>query len=125
MGFVREKVYRLVWDDGELAGLEVSVLSAGVDLYAQIADCRDDVALADLFAPLVVSWNLEDSDKAPIAVSRAAVGALDGDMLAFIVTAWINAVVGVSPPLPPPSADGPLLAEGSIPMDVLSASPSS
>lgn len=137
MGYVRErKLYSLVWETGEFAGLEVQATSAGVGLYMTIASLASEpignppsvedlnrlAELYEAFAPLLKSWNLEESDGVPVPATLKGLLSQDPPFVMAVVEAWMEAVAGVAAPLGEQSNGGEPFPEGSIPMDVLSPS---
>jgi hypothetical protein len=134
MGFQRQrKLYHLVFDgpeDGDLNGFECKVRGVSMGTYLElvkIQEVRDRgheliVALADN----LVWWNLED-EGVPIEPSREAVLAEDSDFITAVVNRWMQAVGGVTPPLPEGSNGGEQqqMPEAFIPMESLSANHSS
>lgn len=138
MGYVRERrTYRLVFADEEYAGLEVVARSASVAAYRRIAELaskpfsmppttEDLIEIDNLyaaFAEQLVSWNLEELDDGVTVPVPATLDGLQSQELPFamaIILAWMEAVVGVSPPLDSRSSSGEL--EASLPMEVLSPS---
>ncbi len=142
MGFVwRGKSYRLVFEDPDLAGLEVVAKSASVGAYRRIADLatrefsnppsKEDMAeidhLFDEFAKVLVSWNLEDEDtdgkRTPVSATAAGMQSQDLTLIRQIIWAWMEAVAGIAAPLDPPSGGGEPSLEESLPMEVLSPLP--
>jgi len=143
-GYKRErKVYRLTFEDPDLAGFEITVRglsSAGFLRLTKAAAAAQgidpanmkDVAgavvpVGDMFTMLAentLEWNLEDDD-GPVPVTVAAVLDQDFEFVMRIVDAWMTAVGGVAPPLPASSNGGGRFPEASIPMVPLSPSHSS
>lgn len=82
-------------------------------------------ALAVILVERIVNWNIEEDNGTPVPVTEDEVLALDPEAFMKIVEEWLDAVAGVSDPLPSTSSDGPSLEELSMPMETLSASPSS
>lgn len=82
-------------------------------------------ALADILTERIVDWNLEEDDDTPVPVTRDEVLDFDPEAFMRVVEEWLDAVAGVSDPLPSTSSDGPPLEELSIPMESLSESPTS
>lgn len=115
MGYRRQPtVYRLVFKEYE--GLEVTARSVSVEellkitgVASQMTSRPDDKQVGELFgffASRLVSWNLEDEDGKPVP---ATLKGLMGEELGFmlnIIQAWVRAITGVSPPLPPGSSAG-------------------
>lgn len=133
MGF-KVPTKRLVFDDPELAGLEIYTRGVKIGQMRQIASLADfgenmpsDEDLAPVFRALagaIHSWNLDDDDGDPITPSVAAVADLPFEMIMHIMNA-LMATISVAPPLQQPSPDGSASLAASIPMEVLSESLSS
>jgi hypothetical protein len=149
MGFRKqEKVYVLQFD-GELEGLEVRMRGASAGELIKIDGMKYNAeALNDLFlfaGSKLISWNLEEEDGTPITFEPQKVDveedgvsttrletdgeakarvlfAQDLDFILDILTAWKNAIMGVSDPLERNSRDGERFPEESIPMETLSSS---
>lgn len=131
------KTYRLVFDEGEYAGLSVRVRSVPLGQFMALTrlaetagDGKEQEAFAGMgelfegFADALVDWNVED-DGAPVPADLSGVYAQDFDFVMFLVGEWISAMGDVAAPLVPPSVSGGTSLEASIPMDVLSLSPAS
>jgi hypothetical protein len=142
-GFKRKsKIYRLDFTDTALDGLTVRARSAPIGLFMHLGTLADELdgmgdepdmaammrtiqELVDVFAQVLVSWDLLDDDDQPVPADAAGLLTLDVEELMFIITAWQNAVAAVAPPLPDASNAGlPSLAE-SMPMEPLSQSQAS
>lgn len=137
MGYVRErKVYNLVWNEGEFAGLEVKTKAASVAAYRQIAELAtyrfswpptvEDLARVDelhvAFAAVLVSWNLEEEDGTPVSATVDGLRAQDPEMTLAIILAWMMAVAGVDQTGGGSDSDESRLLrqfEESLPMEVL------
>jgi hypothetical protein len=130
VGFVRQKkIFKLVFADPEMEGLEVRIRSMSIEQALDVAELatvaanqRDRIyQLTDALAAGIVSWNLEELDDQevpqPVPATAAGLRSQDLDLLLAIVRAWINAVLAVSPPLAKPSPDGGPSLEASIPME--------
>jgi hypothetical protein len=136
MGFkVQRKTYRLRFEGTELDGLVVTArgLSTGQLLEletARLARAAGGKGSEDgtrrmlaLLAGALVEWNAEDEDGAPIPATIDGILQQDVDFNTAIISAWQDAMYGVSAPLSQTSSDGQQLAlEESIPMDVPSSS---
>ena len=140
MGYVRPTL-KLVFDEehhGDLAGLEVRMRRASIDQVMQVSKLmalrgKDDADLSaadldrigELFALVgdrMIGWNLEDDDGAPIPATVEALRDQDPALVYAVISAWMEAVAGVSAPLAKPSSDGDPSLEESIPMDFQSLS---
>jgi hypothetical protein len=144
-GFKRKpKIYRLDFTDTALDGLTVRAHSAPIGLFMQLGTLADELEgsddntdtgmtamlrtiqeLVDLFAQVLVSWDLVDDDDQPVPATAAGLLTLDVEELMFIITAWQNAVAAVAPPLPDASNAGSPSLAVSMPMEPLSASQAS
>ncbi|GAA1749394.1 hypothetical protein [Nonomuraea bangladeshensis] len=132
MGYKRaRKVYNLQFADPEMDGLEVRARSMPLGDLMTMADTIDNLdkaTLADVdgmlatFAEVLVSWNLEDDDDRPIPATVEGLKGQDQEFVFAIVGAYVNAVSGVSDPLPQPSPGGEPSLAASIPMETSSAS---
>lgn len=137
MGYVRpRKTYRLVFTDDEFEGLEVVARAASIETYQRIAELanrefRNPPSPTDLdeidhlyraFTAVLVSWNLEESEGVPVPATYEGLCSQDLPFVNAIILAWMNAVAGVSSPLPSTSNGGEPSLEASMPMDVLSPS---
>lgn len=130
-----KKLYRLLFADEEMAGLEVKAVAPAMGEFldiAQLAELANKAELTpadihkvmpvfDLFIGCVRTWNLE-RDGVPVPVTVAG---LLGEEMPFImqmVDGWMRAVATVPTPLAKPSGDGATSPEASIPMEPLSQS---
>ncbi len=135
MGFkVKKKLYKLVFADEDMQGLEVTMTSVptGHLLRLQELSSAGSTAVAkdsgtfreliELLAGAMLSWNLEDDDDQAVPVSVESLLAQDPDFLMEIISAWTIAITGVSAPLDGGSTSGDGSLEASIPMEPLSPS---
>lgn len=145
MGFrPRPKVYRLTFEDPELAGLVVRATSVPIGAFLhlqtliEISGGKDDVAdpgvsgglaamgeLAGEFVEALIEWNMEDDEGNPVPCTRDGVLSIDLDLFLEIVMQWMTAVAGVPDPLDAGSTSGGMSPEELIPMEVSSPSPTS
>jgi hypothetical protein len=142
MGYKRDKIYRLVFEDPELEGLEVRARSVAIGKLLQISELKelrnsgeldgDGIAktrdLLQIFADALVSWNLEiDTAVNGEVITQPVPATLDGLLsqdLGFvlqIIEAWMEAVTSVSKSLGKASPSGVTFPEGSLPMEPLSS----
>lgn len=127
-GFRRKKTYLLEWPEGhEYHGLQIRTRPVALGAMLEIVERSDDdkTALRELFqrfADVLVWWNLEDDNGAPIPATFEGMETADVDMLTDVIKAWQTLVVGVSGPKEQPSSAGSQSVEGLIPMDTLSES---
>jgi hypothetical protein len=141
MGFVRNKVYRLVFDDPEMDGLIVKARSLPLGQLLKFtkmskqsldglpADERIEVVtdLIETFAKALISWNLESEAeegglRLPVPATKEGLHAQDFDFVLEIIMAWMETVMSVSAPLGRRSSAGGPSLEASIPMEPLSMS---
>lgn len=132
MGYARKKkVYKLVFEDEQFDGFEVTMRSLSVGELLDFDDLRlspattaqeqrDKVrAIAATLAKVIDSWNLETEDGVPVPVSEETILAQDSELVDAVVENWVTALVGVSRPLGPSSPGGETTLEASIPMESL------
>lgn len=142
MGYKREpRTYRLVFDESEFEGLEVTARSVPVRNFVGLlalatategnpTEHMGEIGkLFDGFAGALVSWNLTQTDdggvEVPIPADLEGVYAQDVDFMLRIISAWLGAIGGVPGPLDGASAGGERSVELSLPMEPSSASPPS
>jgi hypothetical protein len=141
MGYKRKKTVKLTWgdDQGELAGLEVRARRISVERFLELGPLleadfgsftADDVkTMREMFlefGAILASWNLEDEDTdEPVPCTPESFIAQDLELVNAIVSAWAENVAGVAAPLGGPSPSGEQSLEASMPMEVLSPSPTS
>lgn len=137
MGYKRARLYKLVFADPEFEGLEIRVKPSSIHTmleafrYQTLRSMSPQQAieqlpqLCDLMASRIVDWNLEhpDSDEV-MPVSGASLMEQDLAFVRAVLDAWLETVVQVPAPLDRRSSDGEPSLEQSIPMEPLSASPS-
>lgn len=144
----KKKVYKLIFEDPELNGLEVkatstplgSFLDSMTDLTTKEEKPSDKlearVAMASAtvgafekqlaeFANCLVEWNLEFDDGTPVPATVEGLRTQDIDFVKDILTAWQEAISGVSGPLDDSSTSGESSLVASLPMETLSASQAS
>jgi hypothetical protein len=137
-GFTRQhKKYRMTFEGTVLDGLVATVNSVPVGTMLQIAEMAADGAeftpeglktlgsLFELLADSLVEWNLQDDDGTPIPPTIDGVRTLDMDEALLLIREWMKAAAGVSSPLEPSLNGGEPSAVASLPMEPLSANPSS
>lgn len=137
MGYRRERrIIRLVFEDEELAGLEVRARSVSLGRMLDLLDLADRAKEQDrqaiehifrMFADALESWNLEDENDTPVPLTYEGLLGQDTDFVMDLVLAWKDGVAGIRVPLDQPSSDGSASqttagAELLIPMEPLSAS---
>lgn len=135
MGFkVQRKAYRLKFDEPEYEGLEVTAHSIDTAQFLELVEAQMVRAeggerakdanrkMLMMLADALVSWNAEDEDGNPIPPTFDGMLGQDPAFNMRVLSAWTDAIAGVSAPLPQTSTDGSPSVEASIPMDVLSSS---
>lgn len=130
MGFVQERVFRLVFDDDAFEGLEVRVRSLSIGQVVDIVDPPEatprEKALrgAQRLAEGLVEWNVEYPDGTPVPMTADGILSQDPALISAINQARLDAVIGVPDPLGPSSNGGATSdQEVQIPMETLSPSP--
>lgn len=125
MGYQR-KIYKLVFDDPEMNGLEVRARSVSIGAMRKVQETNDEFLMMELFSKALVSWNLED-DGVPVPATLEGLQDQDADLVLAIVGAWMGTIAGVpdASPLDDASNSGKPSLEASIPMEPLSASQAS
>lgn len=128
-------------------GLEVDTTGANIAEFTTIAQLSDLSRLTDvetgltsehlaeaaeamrnlkaMFAEHLVAWNLEGDDDVPVPATPESVQAQDDEFVLDLITAWMEAVGGVSDPKEPSLNGGKPFPVASIPMEPLSPSPGS
>ena len=136
-GYTRKRrVYRLRFEDEELDGLVVKVRSASVgrllefmrylagisndDLTAE--DVERFANLFEMFAEVLVEWNVQDEDGEPVPATLEGVRTQDADFVMGIMRVWFQAVTTAPAPLPATSSDGGPSVVPPLPMEPLSPS---
>lgn len=133
MGYRREpKTYKLIFEDPEMAGLEVVARSLSVRELAKLMGYTDvarpadapeagnaetAAAMVSMFEVLgksLVSWNLEDELGGPVPADFDGICTQEPDFVFAIVNAWIEAISEVAPPLPGGSPSGAAAREASL-----------
>lgn len=133
MGYkARKKIFKLVFDDDELEGLEVRVTSLPMRDFLEVAkaasrlesvvvpmedDMESVTGLFERFIENVKSWNLEDEDGSMVPVSVDGLLALDLQLVLHILQSWLKAISGVSDSLGKDSTSGERYQEASLPME--------
>lgn len=134
MGFkVQRRIYRLVFEDPNLAGAIVRAKSIPFGEFLTIGRLASEIQdrgtqhaqeLMDRMCITVsgalVDWNLEDEDGTPIPCTADGLLSLDPDLAMTIIRAWMDAMGSVPDPLGGPSSGGGNFPEASIPMETLS-----
>lgn len=141
MGYTRNRVYKLVFDDPSMEGLEVRARSVKLKQMLKMMHLtgKDErntgqvEEMLDIFASALVSWNLEDEMldesgeptgvKLPVPANREGLESQDFDFVFEIILAWMGAVMSVAGPLGQRLTSGAQSLEASMPMETLSPSP--
>ena len=93
------RVRKIVFEDGEMAGLEMRVAGITVDEYLETERFDQQV---ELFAKRLVDWNWEDKEGNPIPPTRAGIATLDVADLRSAVGEWFLRIGRAHPrPLAP------------------------
>lgn len=136
MGYQRS-LLKLVFQDPEFEGLEVTMRRPSIGRLHPLAALQETVrdpdvgadatmaAMDQILATLaesLASWNLETDQGAPVAPDLEGLRGQDPVFIMTVMEAWLDAAVGVAPPLPRPSSDGVPSEVGQIPMETLSVS---
>lgn len=133
MGFrIPRKTYQMVFADGILEGLEITVEALTLGelrtlQYTEDSDKpfyeREDDELSRFLAR-VSAWNLEGEDGMTLPIDMESFRQLPADEVRFIVRSWYRRCLGleVAAPLEKPSQDGEQPPAESIPMETLSPS---
>lgn len=96
------KVFKLTFADGDWAGLEVVCREGSVDAYENLTGVPDDpkrraeafTVMCESFAPVLVSWNLEDPlTGQPTPPTLAGLRSHTITTVSTIVGAWLDAVL--------------------------------
>lgn len=142
--------YRLVWPEDHdfmagvvvrLKGISIKQLLDAQRLAAEVADQRESGTgvepgtlekLFELLSSNIVEWNITEEDTegpdgptpgAPVPTTLEGVMSLELDPVVEILTEWLEAVAGVSPPLSENSPAGEPSEDLSLTMEALLASP--
>jgi hypothetical protein len=136
-GFRRKRRTIKIIFQGDLDGLEITAYSVSMDTFLEFEELsnryfggktgKDEKAsmaiqsfrrMLDMFAGVLVSWNLEDEDGEPVPATREELGREDPGFVFDVIVKWMEAVAGVSAPLSETSSSGETSAELSLPMDI-------
>ena len=124
MGYKRQKkTYLLVFDDADMAGLEVRATSPSTGELIDLDALRTDMSgssvtrLVGQFAAHLVSWNLEDDADQAVPPTAESLLWLDVDFLLPVIKAWFEAVAGADPTSRGGSPRGVSPVEASLPME--------
>lgn len=114
----KPKLYRLIFEDGDYAGLEVTAASLSMgDMLALLPAAETlkggdlDIGHADgflrKFGACLRSWNLEDEHGRPVPATYDGLMSQDPAFIMTVLTTWVSRVAAVAPPLPAGSAPSP------------------
>jgi hypothetical protein len=133
-GYVREKTYRLVFEDDDLEGLVVRARAVDLATFLRVAKLTGDglslaadnevaiTEMVELVGLALIEWNLQDATGEPVPADAQGLRSQDKDFTLAVINAWIEAVAGVARPLGQPSPGGDRSLEASLPMAVPSPS---
>lgn len=115
----KQKIYRLVFDDGDMAGFVVRVKSTS---FGRATEAQGIEAEVELLGECLVDWNLERTDGTPVPCDLENLRAQDPALIKTLLSAFSDALMGVSDPLVQSSHVGQQSPEASLPMEPLSPS---
>lgn len=141
----KPRLYHIVFpDDSPWADAEAKIKGCSVDAWLDLlanSSKAQDVAdglvtvtaaersatekIIELFAPLIVWWNVDDDEGEPVAPDEAGVRSQDFGLIMALFRAWQERAIAVAPPLPKGSPAGPDPELASIPTETLPESPGS
>jgi hypothetical protein len=123
---VHRTLYALRFDDGPLAGATVRARGTTTGQFLDIAalaveaddntNTRAAVKLFDLVGQALESWDLAEEDGTAIPCDPGGLRSLEPPVAMRVVSAFMEAVGGVSAPLPVTSSGGGPSLEDSMPM---------
>lgn len=135
MGYVRNKVFKLVFEDPSMDGLEVRAGSVKLKKILKLMKLAESTErspdqmgeMLDIFSAALISWNVEEtvldengSSRQPVPATREGLESQDFDFVFEIILAWMEGLMSVSSPLGRRSAGGAPSLEASMPMETLS-----
>lgn len=127
---VKRKVFRLQFEDPELADMSIRVRSISLGRLLDIADQADMLRagaalgktreLCEVFTDRIESWNLEDEELGtPIPTNIDGLYSLDVDLAISIMLAWFDAMTAIADSLGKASNSGQQSPEESVPTALL------
>ncbi len=147
MGFKREKIYRLVFDEGHELGpseenpeglvvrtttiplrdyLDVDAIVMRQTLPAKFTDGDDAIDwVFGVFSEALISWTLVDKNGEPVGTGKDDILTQDRELVYLVMGDWLEALRTVRRPLRKPSTGGERSVAVSIPMETLSESQAS
>lgn len=133
MGYTpQRKKYNLEFDK-EFEGLEISLYGLSIGELVEIQKLRMTAeegsegteTMLQHLVDHIVSWNVTTDTGVAVKPTVQSVSAMDTDLVMAMISAWLNAIIGVSVPLESSSTDGQPSLVGSIPTATLSQSQAS
>lgn len=121
-------LYLLKFEDGEYAGLEISLKSINIKQSRTMRSVSSETEgeafdrMLELIASRLHSWNREDEDGNPLPTTLESLEEEEPKLIHIIVNKWTQAIEGVPVPLESDSSAGETSAVASIPMEPLSTS---
>lgn len=123
-GYKRElKLYRLRFEDPDMAGLEVVAKSLRLreflDMNALAGDIQSEADAEKMyrrFGDALVEWNLLDENDEPVPATYEGLADQELDFVLDIIRAWQQAIAGVDPTSPAGLNSGGISPEASLPM---------
>jgi hypothetical protein len=116
----KPKLYRLLWEDGDYEGLEVTAKGVSTEAYFEISGQAESMsdppksgevkALLQRFGRLLVEWNVTEGGK-PVKPGFEGLASLDIDLSLEMFARWSAAVGGADPTSRPGSKPGATPAE--------------
>ncbi len=107
MGHKRKQtIYKLVFEDPEYHDLEVRARSMPLGQYLEMMAIFDEGGLTKdnsdklfaMFADVLIDWNIEDDEDQPVSATVEGLYSLELEEARTIISAWRDAVAGVSRP---------------------------
>jgi hypothetical protein len=131
MGFVKiKRVFRLTFEDPDLAGLEVRVRSVSMARFLELKQlaATNSPGVIEGFVENVIDWNLEEETEEGAVPVPVTVDDLmrtqEEHFVAAMVLAWFGGIAGVPAPLDRESSDGEQFPElSTLKMETLSELP--
>jgi hypothetical protein len=134
MGYRRKRaeqpIYRLVFADDELAGLEVDCRPAPLGVVQDFTKLAEFVGtraqelaatamVLETFGQSLVGWNLEDEDGTPVPATIEGLLAQDTPFVMRIIEAWMVNTIRAGQDDSGPDAVPPSLADAMEPLSQL------
>lgn len=121
-------IFKLIFDDPELNGLEVKCKSVSMGKlmeFVKLMEKKETNTLDEfeeickMFSKVLVNWNLEDENGNSVPASYEGLMDQEPDFSMMLVLTWIDVMTNVSGPLVGNSLSGNKSLEASIPMEPL------